>query len=1522
MNSYNSMKSIFKTLRKVISLTLIAAFIGSSLYVPKAQAGEMVVPIIPKPGTMVNLSPVFTPAYLKGIVVHPDNALKFDFLVHKGNGNLDDAQKRQEYNKLIKYFLAALTVPDKDQWVNLSPYEKNRIVENDFGATEMGRDLLSQDYLLKQIISSLMYPESGLGKVFWDKVYERAYKEFGTTNIPVNTFNKVWIVPDEALIYESGNTAYVVKSHLKVMLEEDYLSLKKHSAIENPDPKQNVLHSVSSKIIKEVILPEIEREVNEGKNFAMLRQVFSGMVLATWYKMALKESLLGKVYADKAKVQGVDQDPRNNTKIYHEYLAAFKKGVYNFIKEDEDKYTNQVIPRKYFAGGFIDDLAQITEIKNVPNAAMSAAVSADGGADTMDAATVAIDQAQASANAAMTINDETPIEEIWSIIKKDPPAFLQQVQTISQIKIKEVSVLEKNGNGGGLEILYIPGEFGELQERFNSNRVDELTLVFDDDKDLPSKVIITEGEIGHLFESIDFNKAADLQSSVVQALEFVRDSAQLSNNRFNRISSDTAMRVTGTGQARASGRAITPMDSALVAPLYQNKQEMYERLPGDIREKLKEIGFLDADGVDAIMKLIDALEGIYKKMELTTENYHNHFHNMYVLYGSLILNHRAGLIQSKRDLIVTVLGALKHDFDVRMKSHESRTPNGTPALVEETLGSPPGMPQQGGQLRDLFGIGDFVYQTPVVPYTVYQTAVTNDEKQNIRDLYRQLTGAQADEMYAEVETVIRRTDFPSNVGFPNKHYKFLTDDVRDFMDRQVRQWVSDHHEPDDKDWDDLRDQVVQKYHERIFAGIDKPLNISNKPWVERQYEIEMNFFKSLSLVSPERRLKVYRLANRVELADQSGPTWLGTPSLNVEITEGLMKEQRVSVEGNYSQYYELQLLPDRVLYRLRDLPFEYRKNFVKNMEYFAREATKSANIQLGDPHLTSEQRSAKLRDPFFLEVYRSKGNWEQKKDNVLAQLHLYEKNNQIKEEPDEIIAGFVLSLMKAPVIEQNFNLEEIHDMASAKGMVERQTYEHNDLIIQRGDSSDDWFYIMDSGEARVLTPAEGKGYKDYLVGESFGEMATISRESRNADIRAMGKTTVLRLPGSALRALMLRNGRFRERLYQDVVPGRLRPDQREHWPSWAVQDIMMTMARSKDLQWQIPKATLGYPIPDYLEPQKAYDMIIAVLGKSKHMTAMRHIKEVVIVDAQRNERTPRAAVYEDPIDQKDFLVFSSKLFSGNITEFLDALDKALDKTADRALLAELERMPFGAGMNAEEFEQLGKIAENYVFNLKNNRRFTGKLFDKGNKPGSAFFILLADNTRKEIPQVDIDVIYPVTAIREGHFMAPVEKIIGQSGGRILSPFEYLVNSWMLIINDMPSEDNKKVTALADLRELKERKRERNVLVDEGLRDFVSKFYEIKGIREIYLQVQALERNRNPAMVAQKVDRASVAGPTDLGGIDLNSANLAMVIKRDGRGVPLPVSQQDMAQLARIKGFVPRILEIKPASSLPFLSDAK
>ncbi len=338
--------------KKPLILWILFAFVVNTFGPLPASAQEIT---LPKPGEMVHLSTAVNPPILKGLKVHPDNPFRFDFILDQGEQpDAISTKLKEDSTRLIKYFLASLTIPEVDLWVNLSPYEKDRIIPNSFGLTEMGRDLLAQDYMLKQITASLIYPEAEVGKRFWKRIYEEAAKRYGNTNIPVNTFNKVWIVPEKAVVYENAKaeTAYVVESRLKVMLEEDYLSKAKNDLQSKANSPSLNASNLGSQIIREIVLPELIKEVNEGANFAQLRQVYSSLILATWYKKKIKDSILSQVYSDKNKVSGIDiNDPAQKDKIYQQYIQAFKKGVYNYIKEEIDPATQQAIPRKYFSGG-------------------------------------------------------------------------------------------------------------------------------------------------------------------------------------------------------------------------------------------------------------------------------------------------------------------------------------------------------------------------------------------------------------------------------------------------------------------------------------------------------------------------------------------------------------------------------------------------------------------------------------------------------------------------------------------------------------------------------------------------------------------------------------------------------------------------------------------------------------------------------------------------------------------------------------------------------------------------------------------------------------------------------------------------------------------------------------------------------------------------------------------------------------------------------------------------------------------
>lgn len=366
---------------RAISLTILLSFSSFSLgFTQTAFIDNLVTLNLPVPGTIVTSSPAFVPVLLKGMTIHPEDPFKLDFIVDSGNSTLSVDQIKKESERLVKYFMASMTVPKNDLWVNLSPYEKDRIIPEELGKTELGRDLLAQDYILKQLSASLIYPESELGATFWEKVRQQAFDQYGIKDVPMSTFNKVWILPESATVYEHGNNVYIVEGHLKVMLDQDYLALEKNQSNadmgwdqQSEDEKSDTA-ALTSQMIRELIIPEIEKEVNQGRNFAPLRQIYHSLILAKWYKETIKQSLLSQIYVDQGIVGGIElNDPSAKEKIYDQYIEAYKKGVYNYMKEEYDQVSQEVIPRQYFSGGFSDsamliqrsDKAELAELVNV-----------------------------------------------------------------------------------------------------------------------------------------------------------------------------------------------------------------------------------------------------------------------------------------------------------------------------------------------------------------------------------------------------------------------------------------------------------------------------------------------------------------------------------------------------------------------------------------------------------------------------------------------------------------------------------------------------------------------------------------------------------------------------------------------------------------------------------------------------------------------------------------------------------------------------------------------------------------------------------------------------------------------------------------------------------------------------------------------------------------------------------------------------------------------------------------------------
>ncbi|MCP4652276.1 MAG: hypothetical protein GY858_02680 [Candidatus Omnitrophica bacterium] len=388
---------------KALSVFILLAFVLSTftVYITKnSDAYASALPYMPAPTKLIDTSYQFYPATLKGIRFYPDNPFKFDFILDEGDTTYSDSQLKEETGRLLEYFLTGLTVPEEDLWVNLSPHEKDRIIPQALSKTLMGRDMLGEDYVLKQLASSLTYPQGAIGKQFWAKVHEKSKKLYGTTNIPMDTFNKVWIVPEEAIVYEEEEGAFLGERRFKVMMESDYVAQKQNIVgARRAVPIKKHINKLSAQIAKEIIVPLIEEEVNHGAQFAHLRQIYDALILATWFKRRLRQSvgeglvssrdknknILDKIYFDQNKIKGIEgTDPQIKEKIYNQYVEAYKKGVYNFIKS-ERLTTGKKINRRYYSGGVQAQVSAATRDEQANKANKTAG---DGGFGTIVTAKV------------------------------------------------------------------------------------------------------------------------------------------------------------------------------------------------------------------------------------------------------------------------------------------------------------------------------------------------------------------------------------------------------------------------------------------------------------------------------------------------------------------------------------------------------------------------------------------------------------------------------------------------------------------------------------------------------------------------------------------------------------------------------------------------------------------------------------------------------------------------------------------------------------------------------------------------------------------------------------------------------------------------------------------------------------------------------------------------------------------------------------------------------------------------------
>jgi len=382
----------FKFIAIILAVTIVSGSAGyTQPNLPATYSSLINMPLVDNLGaikTQITKKPYNLPL-MRGIEFDPDNPQTLQFFIEsEGNKEVSSQQIKQ----LMRYFLGCLAVDSSKVWVNLSVYEKNRIIPDCLEKLDIGKNLLVEDYLLKQLSSTITDPKNPYGKKFWDQVHKAAFAIAKTTKVPVDTFYKVWIVPDCAEVVESngqgkGDTgeklgvrsykleverekkekgklkqtvAFVKKARLRVLMQEDYHASKRahtdvgNGQLENRKKNKKIeqINQQARNIFKRTLLPIIEDQVNNSPTFAGLRQLFYSLILATYFKERFRHLSFYKSYINQEKTNVISHDNLQAKQIvYQSYVDNFYKGNYSSIEKSYDRFLEQPVTRRYFSGG-------------------------------------------------------------------------------------------------------------------------------------------------------------------------------------------------------------------------------------------------------------------------------------------------------------------------------------------------------------------------------------------------------------------------------------------------------------------------------------------------------------------------------------------------------------------------------------------------------------------------------------------------------------------------------------------------------------------------------------------------------------------------------------------------------------------------------------------------------------------------------------------------------------------------------------------------------------------------------------------------------------------------------------------------------------------------------------------------------------------------------------------------------------------------------------------------------------------
>jgi hypothetical protein len=261
-------------------------------------------------------------------------------------------------------FMTGLVIPEYKFWVSMDPRDPDRIIDEQLGQTDVGRIMLEADLQMKKDFHLYDNPcANETGKAFWnllnkkrDALVEKCIMMYpeerqNIENVRFYSVDRHVILPDKIYAYTNGTQIYIINATLTIKNQPEYDLCTfnvdgQNSAALSKGCREELNKSAIdfgqyfNDLQNDMISPYVVADVNQGEKFEDLRNVYTSLALAQWYKSRISSDIdiFRSMRETSNSTMLVSLEPWSPKEIWNRYVYSFKNGEYSFYYLGNGEY--------------------------------------------------------------------------------------------------------------------------------------------------------------------------------------------------------------------------------------------------------------------------------------------------------------------------------------------------------------------------------------------------------------------------------------------------------------------------------------------------------------------------------------------------------------------------------------------------------------------------------------------------------------------------------------------------------------------------------------------------------------------------------------------------------------------------------------------------------------------------------------------------------------------------------------------------------------------------------------------------------------------------------------------------------------------------------------------------------------------------------------------------------------------------------------------------------------------------------